>query len=250
MTVYYYASRLFDQKINYIYNYFVCSCLLTRVCVCVRHTSWPIVTLLPQVRRQRLAEGRWVKCWWQPKVQTGFKQTWLQEKMWYVIHWMIIYHSYEITLFSMILKDKMFNQGWQTCLRILKEHVGNSIHICKGDIMVYFCGFLGSEVANNFTAEQLLVCGCQRCTHLNISLFALSQSRFDLQLGAPGWCGVLQKNNAWQRMKVERLQYHKALHLLPQFSPGQHAQFEIPWKPSYLMLALGAGTVWWQVNRL
>ena len=151
----------------------------------------------------------------------------------------------------------MFNQGWQTCLRILKEYVGNSIHICKGDVMVYFCGFLGSEVANNFTAVQLLVCGCQRCTHLNISFFALSQSRFDLQLGAPGWCGVLQKTMPCKGWKLKDFNIINLcicyLSSRPPQSPkppSQRAQLEIPSKPSYLMLALGAGTVWWQVNGL
>ena len=184
--------------------------------------------LLSQVRRQRLAEGRWVKCWWQPKVQTGFKQTWLPEKCDTLFNgWSDTINNYEITLSLMIWKDENFNQGWRTCLGILEEHFDNSIHKRNSD-MLCFCGFLGCEVANKFTAEQLLVCGCQRCTHTSTCRFSHYRSQ-DLSCNSELPDGVvlfrkkcLAKDESW------RISMSKFVYLVPQFSPPLTTQTTFP----------------------
>lgn len=193
-------------------------------------------------------------------MQTGFKQTWKQQKIRYSsvdqipIETIIMKSRFHQRFGKMnisIKDDKYVWEYWQNMMTIQSRNA--KVILSK----VYFSGFLGCEVANKFTAEQLLVCGCQRCTHLNISLFALSQSRFDLQLGAPGWCGVLQKEMPGKGWKLKDFNiinvcicYLSSRRTQSPKQPSQRAQLEICWKPSYLILALGAGAVWWQVKRL
>ena len=203
----YYASTLFDPKIIYIILYKLCLFLLAYPCVfATPRDLW----LLP-----RWDDNAWLRVdEWSADGNQRCRQ--VSNKLGYtkkcdtlIVQWLIRYHK---QLWNHPFLNDL--ERWK-CQSRMTKIFGNIERTCRQfnsqmqQWHACFCGCIGCEVANKFTAEQLLVCvgakdarTSQRVIFRTIAVKICSATRSSRMV----WSS--SEKNAWQRMKVERFQCH------------------------------------------